>query len=220
MAETALQTKQGTSTLRAAYTGPRFRSPFSRFKQLTGQGFWSEAGFDDDLGKVNVQLGRQGGGSSGLRIGYGSAGWVLRTHFNSPPHFSTEIKATDFIVQPNGGVMVPWAFLHVKGPRGLDIFRNVRLHPGARVYLSAGGNQRGHYEVFYGVYLRGAYEGTASPYGELFAQIKAVAFSHYSPQPNTRGNGANALSALDAGELEAIEVLLGDPDNLEIDPIG
>ncbi len=174
---------------------PPFRAPWQRVESNDPKGFWGHAHHTDHSGELIVQMGRNlSNPQAPQHIGYYGAGWQRQRYFQGDGAIVSTVFPSSVIIQPNGGVMVPWGYLEVKGPGG-TCWDARRLHPNTYTYLSCPIDDPGHYTVATGVYFRGVFQGNADPYGEVFARITSLKFLHYrdpfQPLERTLAGGPN-----------------------------
>ena len=185
---------------------PPFTAPWQRVESNDPPGFWGHANHTDHSGELIVQMGRDlNNPGAPLHIGYYGAGWKRQRPFRGNGVIVSTVLPTNIIIRPNGGVMVPWAYLEVKGPGG-PYWDAKRLHTNNYTFLSCPIDQPGHYTVASGVYFRGVFQGNADPYGEIFARITSVKFQHFRDPFQPLARGAEAIEDEDALFAEQEEV--------------
>lgn len=184
---------------------PPFKAPWQRVESNDPKGFWGHANHTNHTGELIVQMGRNlNNPNAPLHIGYYGAGWKRQRAFRGNGLMVSTVLPSRIIIQPNGGVMVPWGYLEVKGPDG-TCWDAKRLHTNNHTFLTCPINRPAQYTVATGVYFRGVFQGNADPYGEIFARITSFQFQHYrdSFEPLERGlAGAQDEEALFAEQEE------------------
>ncbi len=149
------------------------------YRNPTPRGMWSTVQFDANAGTLQVQLGRRGTGNSNLTIGYQFAAWETQVAVDPRTRFfAAVVKPTTLVVRPNGGVVTHWGYMELRKGNQAPTSTALRLHAGQPVVpILAPNAGSGSYRFRVGVYSRIAYQGTATPYGEVIASVDSV-FQH------------------------------------------
>ena len=199
------QVATGATLASTLSLAPPFQAPWLRVESNDPRGFWGHAHHTDHSGELIVQMGRNlNNPNAPLHIGYFGAGWKRQRFFRGDGAIYSVVLPSRLILQSNGGVMVPWGYLEVKGPNG-TCWDAKRLHTNNYTILTCPIDRPGQYTVATGVYLRGVFQGNANPYGEIFARVTEVKYQHYRDpfEPLERGvAGAQDEEALFAEQEE------------------